>query len=326
MKTPIALFGALVALSATQRAHALALRAPPLPAKPVVIGTSDYSNVLFGKLQRAAALWGTNLGEPTTILRPGDKGQRLNKCLWDQFYMANPGGDGTLSQDDLTARLSYYNDLKDTLVFFDAVTPKEEGGFSLPFMKKKEVDPTPTIDPEILDCAVERGCAHIYVLSSPEALAGCSQALEAYNGRVASTIICLEQGVTMNPTKDWTTSRPQTMEGEFIGSVALRKYNADDPATWRLGKATIPVEDVVEVMIHVALRTDREFNEYSRLVQVAPSDDALVERLNADYFTLTGGQKARELAGTVQSVASWENFLSPLGEVNTELGKRPDQP
>ena len=79
-------------------------------------------------------------------------------------------------------------------------------------------------------------------------------------------------------------------------------------------------------MIHVALRTDREFNEYSRLVQVAPSDDALVERLNADYFTLTGGQKARELAGTVQSVASWENFLSPLGEVNTELGKRPDQP
>ena len=86
--------------------NALALQVPPPPAKPVLIGTSDYSNVLFGKLQQAAALYGTNLGEPTTILGTGDKEGKLDKCLWSQFAMANPGSDGILSRKDLVDPLS----------------------------------------------------------------------------------------------------------------------------------------------------------------------------------------------------------------------------
>uniref|UniRef100_A0A7S1ZDB2 Uncharacterized protein n=1 Tax=Trieres chinensis TaxID=1514140 RepID=A0A7S1ZDB2_TRICV len=318
------LFALQVSTVLLHHANALALHSPPLPAKPVLVGTSDYSNILFGKLQRSAALWGTNLGEPTTIICPGDQERKLQKCLWNQFYMASPRSDGIMSFDDLTSPLSYYNNLKDTLIFFDAATPKEASGFSLPFMKKQQVDTVPTIDPTVLQCAVERGCAHIYVLASPDALDGCYQVLEPYNGQVASTIICLDDGVTMAPTKDWMTSRPQDLEGEFIGSVALRPYNPDVPSMF--GASTIPTEDVAEVMIHIALRTDREFCEYPRFLLIGPSDDELDVRLNADYFTMVGGQKARELAGTVQSVTSWGQFLSPLGDVNTELGKRPDQP
>jgi len=239
--------------------------------------------------------------------------------------MASPGSDGTLSQRDLLEPLSYYNDLKDTLVFLDAVSPKEESFFSkLPFMKKVEEPQIPTVNPDIIRCAAERGCAHIYVLSSSEALESCWYALEPYNGYVASTIIALDKGVTLQPTPGWTTSRPQNMEGEFVGAVALRSYNNEDPTDF--GGATISVEDAAEVIMHVALRTDRTFNEYPRIVQIAPSDEALVERLNADYFTMTGGRIAQQQAGMVQSVESWGNFLAPFGEVFTELGKRPDQP
>ena len=137
----------------------------------------------------------------------------------------------------------------------------------------------------------------------------------------------------MTMTDGWTTSRPQDMEGEFSGATALQGYNdnnnnVDDDGPSLFGTATIPVEDVAEVMMHVALRTDREFNTHPRSFQLAPSssdDDELVERLNKDYFTMMGGENARKMAGTVQSVASWGSFLSPMGEVNTELGRRPDR-
>ena len=77
--------------------------------------------------------------------------------------MANPESDRIMSCKDLVDPLSYYNDLRNTLVFFDAATPKQEkGGFNLPFTKKQEEDTIiPTIDLDILQCAVERMCSHL---------------------------------------------------------------------------------------------------------------------------------------------------------------------
>eukprot|EP00527_Entomoneis_sp_CCMP2396_P004286 CAMPEP_0198140680 /NCGR_PEP_ID=MMETSP1443-20131203/3815_1 /TAXON_ID=186043 /ORGANISM="Entomoneis sp., Strain CCMP2396" /LENGTH=330 /DNA_ID=CAMNT_0043803189 /DNA_START=46 /DNA_END=1038 /DNA_ORIENTATION=- len=309
-------------------AHGLASVTPPTAARPVVVGTSEYSNVLFGKLQRAAALWGTNLGEPMTIVSPGDKEQKLSKCLWNQFYMANPGTYGTLTEKDLVKPLSSsipQADLKDSLLFFDVTTsaPEPSPLSFFPFGKKddeKDDEPTvPTINANILQSAVDRGCAHVYVLANGESLESCRLTLEQYANIIPSTIIALEGDITMKSTQGWVTSRPQNMEGEFLRPVSMRAYN---PENYFSGSnAVIPAEDVAEVMMHLALRTGRSFVEYPRVVQISPGDDPLVERRNADYFTLTTTQEA----GTVQSVASWEQFLSPLGEVNAELGKRPDQ-
>ena len=297
----------------------------------MVVGTSEYSNVLYGKLQRAAALWGTNLRDPAAIVCPGDNPQKLKQCLWTQFYMASPGAGGTISQKEVMEDYSTLN-FPETILFFDAASPKQESLLSkLPFFNNgnnnnnNNQDPSiPAINQELLYCAAERGCAHVYVLCSIEALESCWYALEPYNGYVASTIIALDKGVSLQSTPGWTTSRPQNMDGEFVGAVALRGYNGDDPTYF--GGATLPVEDAAEVMLHVALRTDRTFSEYPRIVQIAPSNDSvMVERLNADYFTMTGGPIAQERAGTVKSVASWAAFLAPFGQVYTELGKRPDQ-
>ena len=62
----------------------------------------------------------------------------------------------------------------------------------------------------------------------------------------------------MTPTDatGWTTSRPQDMEGEFSGAIALRGYNHNnnfyDNNPSLFGTANIPVEDVAEVMMYVA--------------------------------------------------------------------------
>jgi hypothetical protein len=312
--------------------NALALTTPPPTARPVIVGTSEYSNVLFGKLQRAAALWGTNLQQPTTVVCPGDKSGALDKCLWKQFYMANPGSDGILSQKDLLRPIADWmgNDLEDTLLFVDLVSPKEKGLLSnLPFVKKEE-DNVATINPEILQCAVDRGCAHIYVLANEETLGGCYSALEAYSNSLPSTILALNKGVSLKPTQGWTTSRPQNMKGEFVGPVALGAYDSDvyyEGDSSFAADATLPMEDAVEVMMHMALRTDRSFKEYPRIITLSSSDNAniMAERPKEDYFTRTGNNNSGP-AGTVLSVASWQNFFSPLGgQVNTELGDRPDQ-
>ena len=329
---------ALLSVILPGSSHALAPPAPP-KARPVIVGTSDYANILFGKLQRAAALWGTNLGPPTSVVvnDNGDKVGKLNDCLWKQFYMASPGSDGTLSKAHLVAPLSNWvrNDLQDTLLFFDTVSPKEKGLLSgLPSFfnsKKPEPDPIPSIDAEILQCAVERKCAHIYALANTDSLQACYTALYPHCQAVPCTIVALQPGVTMQSTAGWCTSRPQNMEGEFVGPVALQAFESDEyfdtnrPAMTTSLSEVVPTEDVCEVMMHIALRTDRTFADYPRVVTLsagASSDKAMAERLNQDYFTKT----TRQQAGTVLSVASWENFLSPLGGlVNAQLGVRPDQ-
>jgi len=316
-------FSVSIVLFARHLVDGLALITPPPAAKPVVVGTSAYSNILFGKLQRAAALWGTNLGQPTTVITRNDKEQNLKKCLWSQFYMASPGTEGILKETDLVKPLSPWiphADLKDPLVFFDTTSAPDASRLSfLPFGGKEEGSSAPTINSDVLQCAAARGCAHVYVLANYESLEGCYATLEQYAGIVPSTIVALEGNIVMEPTPGWKTSRPQNMQGEFLRPVSLRPYNPED--FFSNSNAILPAEDVAEVMMQVALRTDRNFLEYPRVIQVAPGGDTIVERSNADYVTVT----TNEQGGSVLAVASWEKFLWPLGDVNTELGKRPDQ-
>jgi len=333
---------------------------PPSPARPVIIGTtSDYSAILFGKLQRAANLYGTNLKQPLAIVKEGDDvlAKGLERCLWNQFYMANSGPDGVLEEEDLIRPLSSWipqADLKDTLVFFDAASPArmkksiipEDFFSSLPFpflnnsnkrqekdqkLVEKEVD---DINIDVLKCAVQRQCAHLYVLATTDTLMACQSALKDCADSIPSTIVCLQEGLQMVPTKGWVTSQEQNMEGDFINPMKLLQVrgNGDCGAdTSTKTDGTIPVEDVVEMMIQISLRTERENIASSpKIVQLSLGDDNedndLVEKPNSDYFTMMGGKQMKELSGTVKTVTSWEQLLSPLGgEINTQLCRRPNK-
>ncbi len=62
-------------------ATALNMSARGTKTRPIIVGTSDYSNILFGKLQRAAAIFGTNIGSPISIVSDElSEGKKLNKC------------------------------------------------------------------------------------------------------------------------------------------------------------------------------------------------------------------------------------------------------
>ena len=82
---------AFVTHSRTRRVHlnddkprtatAMDMSARGTKTRPIVVGTSDYSNILFGKLQRAAAIFGTNIGPPISIVSDElSEGKKLNKC------------------------------------------------------------------------------------------------------------------------------------------------------------------------------------------------------------------------------------------------------
>jgi len=356
---------------------------PPPTARPVIFGsTSDYSNILFGKLQRAANLYGTNLKQPLAIVKEGDDvlTKKLEKCLWNQFYMANVGPDGVLEEADLIRPLSAWipqADLKDCLIFFDLassiVTPTKTDLFSgdflsslpLPFFNNNNKDkdkkdqmvidknkkddqsasskPIISINLNVLKCAVERQCAHIYVLTTTDNLATCRSTLMEYAGTIPSTILCLQEDVDMVSTKEWASKREQNMEGDFITSMQLQRIREDEKddgdgyKNRRRGstKITIPVEDVVEIMIQISLRTERDNLASSpKIVQLSRTNyendenkNDLVEKPNSDYFTMMGGKTMKKLAGTVKTVTSWEKLLSPLGgKINTELCFRPDKP
>ncbi|KAI2511516.1 hypothetical protein MHU86_2952 [Fragilaria crotonensis] len=156
----------------------------PPKATPFIFGTSDYSNILFGKTQRAASLFGTNLRQPHTILSEGDSVQDLEHCLWHKFCMATSGSIGTSKETDILCSTSPWisrGDLTDSLIFIDVASlenvknfkpnPLEQALASFQNNVKQEMHSIPiqprtrTINQELLKLVVDRKCAHVYVLS-----------------------------------------------------------------------------------------------------------------------------------------------------------------
>lgn len=100
--------------------------------------------------------------------------------------------------------------------------------------------------------------------------------------------------------------------------------------------STISLHDLAEVCVQCALRlpTTNENNSAVRVVRVtamdegSESDSTGTDRPNSDYFTLTGGPKAKAKAGVVSSV-DWTKTLSCFANANGSVGvkefpKRPD--
>jgi len=325
--------------------NSLALLTPPPKAGTVILGTSDYSNILFGKVQRAASLYGTNLNQqPLSILQPPDSPSSvpiggakdsegsLNKVLWNRFGLAMCGPEGTLEEADCLRPLSWWipqAEMKEKLVFLDAASEtsstdgnpftdllrdifvkQPKGGSSQAAVKSPPIP----LNVPFVQCAVQRNCAHIYILSNDASLPACLQTLSEHAPSTPATILVLERGTTLAVTSGWKSALPQDMEGELSGPVSLRSYSdstgedeyvSDEQEN---GARTFPAEDAAEVMVQVALRTDRSptpsdpdtQTQAPRVVRMgnvfretdspgSAGDGTLEERLNADYFTMMGG-------------------------------------
>lgn len=313
----------------------------PPKAKPVIIGTSDYSNILFGKVQRAASLFGPNLRQPFTILSKGDSQRKLDSCLWNKFSMANSGSAGIEEENDILLPLTGWipqGNLKDCIIFADAASPSNPSGNKLVssfFFQRNSNSASNDLCSEIrelntalLKVAVQRGCAHIYVLSNDASLSSCIATLQetCVAQGTQCTILALEPNTILETTPGWTSSRPQDMRGELRVPIELQLY-CDEMNPAPQGETRIfPAEDAAEVMLQVSLRANRSPESLLRIVRLRIGGE-LEGRANADYFTLVGGKKARARAGSVLSVASWETVLSPsFGPVIASLGQELNTP
>jgi hypothetical protein len=309
----------------------VALVRPP-KAAPFILGTSDYSSILFGKIQRAASLFGTNLCQPRTILSEGDYRQDLENCLWHKFGMATSGSIGTLKEKDILSSTSpciSLGDLTDSLIFIDAASSAndknlkpnllEQAVASLQNDMKQEVHSIPTqsrrraINQELLSFFVDRKCAHVYVLSDHASLSTTISILNQHcvSNNVACTILTLGSNVALKSTSGWVCSRPQGLKGELTGPVELVSWKKHIRPSTYFGSAAFPVEDAAEVMLQVALRVDRSPKTLLRVV-------CLFAPRTHDAF-----HEGRHRQGKTQS--SWTSLLSPsFGPVIRSLGKRPD--
>eukprot|EP00548_Thalassiothrix_antarctica_P004121 CAMPEP_0194144826 /NCGR_PEP_ID=MMETSP0152-20130528/13828_1 /TAXON_ID=1049557 /ORGANISM="Thalassiothrix antarctica, Strain L6-D1" /LENGTH=375 /DNA_ID=CAMNT_0038844831 /DNA_START=122 /DNA_END=1249 /DNA_ORIENTATION=+ len=360
---PSLLFSLLTIITTTTTTYALVEQ--PLKANPVLFGTSDYSSILFGKLQRASSLYGTNLGDPLAVLSEGDSLRKLDKLLWSQFCMAYSGAAGTIEEADMLLPLTSWipqGDLKDSLIFIDAASSlkifdgKDE---FVELLKKtfsnlvelavsKDDDDTPKqretksnedftiipsrpINEKILKVAVQRQCAHVYILTDEDSLSSCLECIEKHCGskEIPCTIVVLD--AVIHSSSDWISSRPQDMEGELTAPIAVSKhpYNDGGEQVEEENKRihlsskppTLPAEDAAEVMLQIALRTKRNPSNKRRIVRLYSGNEDLDGRSNNDYFTRTGN----EAAGSVYSVSSWESVLGPsFGSVLMDVGKRRD--
>jgi hypothetical protein len=310
----------------------------PPEANPVIFGTSEYSNLLFGKIQRAASLFGTNLRQPLTIVSEGDSRHELDNCLWHRFCMASCGPSGTLEEEDILHPLSPYipeGNLTDSLIFVDAASLlvsnnvkklNQLGRFFASNQKntrqEMEIDSkliqpeTRKINQELLRVAVKRECAHVYVLSDHSSLSTCISILDKHGvaENVPCTILTIGPNVVLTTTNGWKSTRPQDLKGELTGPVELLPWNPQSRPKTHFSSTTFPAEDAAEVMLQVALRAHRSPTAKRGLLRVV--------RLQTPDESV-GPPRG---APTKKALSSWTSVLSPaFGDVIRSLGKRPDK-
>ena len=172
---------------------------------------------------------------------------------------------------------------------------------------------TRTINQELLKLAVDRKCAHVYVLSDHASLSTTISILNQHciAESVPCTILALGPNVVLTPTNGWICSRPQDLQGELTGPVELIPWTKHIRPKMRFGPTAFPVEDAAEVMLQVALRAHRSPKSLLRVVCLQTPGNH-----DAPYAGRSRNEKAQ---------SSWTSLLSPsFGSVIGSLGKRPD--
>ena len=165
---------------------------------PVVTG-GDTANVLFGKLQRAAALPGSRLS-PNPVASVDAKG-RLSSVLWSQFMMSNVPAQDLIEPEDLPRSRR----VEQSLVFIDCTTTEGGGGLPNPFdlfgkkkPKAQVAGAAKPVDVELLKLAQARGAKHTFVLVEGSAVRSCFETLSSL--QLCATIIAPEDGVELKTT------------------------------------------------------------------------------------------------------------------------------
>jgi len=124
----------------------------------------------------------------------------------------------------------------------------------------------------------------------------------------------------------------------FSSGGGDEKKVSDTPSSSRPKYSKLSRHDLAEVCVQCALRlptnsSDESNNQRIRVVRVTPTSlqEEGTERSNQDYFSMTGGPKAKARAGTVTSV-DWVQTLSCFADATTSgdpfsvkaFPKRPD--
>ena len=177
----------------------------------------DVSEFLYGKLQRATALYGSGLLGPATATINGEKDmkelsaakakggkeqiQSLNKMLWNQFGMATV--EGSIEREDLFWKDSntimykpILAELQDTIVFLDVTSCNNQGSGGggggiggmissfFPSPKKQELSSTPSrtqpppqLDIELIKAAITGG-AQIYIVCESDNTKYCVETIK----------------------------------------------------------------------------------------------------------------------------------------------------
>lgn len=309
---------------------------------PVVIADGEAKSALEKVLWNQfgmATLSGGDVVDREDVLGSGGFMVPVNANLQD-----------TLVFLDATREVSSEEDSSPFSAIFSALGggEKKEGGRGglLPFFNKKKqtkeranppaaspiasmASPKPKdLDIEVVKAAVSNGALHVYVICESTNTNACTVALEKYASEIPCTVVSPEDGVNLqSPDSKWSSLRPQDLEGELTQPVAVvsgsssREETDDDALITLRGKVKIEGDlsrhDLAEVCLQCALRLDRDEADGSsggtRIVRVIPGGSGSV-RMNADYFSRTGGKKAKERAGTVTSV-DWGSTLACFGDV-----------
>jgi len=301
--------------------------APPAGSPVVLGGGGPVAAAVYGKLQRAEAVFGSGLARPTLVAADAEVSM-IDKVLWRRYCMSSVTAYDVLDAATFSAReptfpggVAWESDGV-PLYFLDAtgvVDDPKGGGPAFPFGLFGSGDdgaaPAPLVGaPSAPDAALLRTLelaadGHLYLLTGAAGVAACEAALLAVPGLRASLIAPVADLVS---DPNWTSQRPQDLEGELVApvSVSLRAV-ADDEA----GPSAVAVhaQDLAEVAVQLALRLPRDV---SRSVRVA-GGGTFATRPNQNYFTETGGKGE----GAVES-ADWAATFAGLGEEVRDIGRR----
>ena len=202
----------------------------------------------------------------------------------------------------------------------------------LPFLKKKpaaaKAAPPPAAPPAApgqldlaaLEHAEAAGMLHAYIaLEDRAAMEECMATLKERCPTLSCTLVVPESGVRVEPASGWASQLGQDLGGELVNGLVVRDGLTGDsgartlapeddaPAGYPVAGTTLATQDLAELLVQLAIRTERATPAGEvRVLRVSPYKGAFqAGAIRPGYRVKIGGltgEKAGKLNGEVASV------------------------